>query len=426
MGAPPPIRSMMGMGSDVRLVWGAHALSQLGVAFSAGAIAVVAVRELGASTFQVAVVLGVSRLIAALLSVPVGVIVERRRKRPVLMAANVARSVATLSVPALLVTGRLTLLLLGFTIVVDVFFSIVASSASTAHLKDLVPSSEIGRVFARLASTDWVLTAIFAPLGGLTITLFGPVVTLGFDAVTYLVSGFLLLCIAKPEKKPLDLRFEGVAHFVTEALAGWRYLWARPDLRGLFNNAMLFGGSLILISPLLAVLMLRTLELEAWHYGIVLGVPAVFGAIGSVVSTRVEARLGTNKTVLYFGAARTLWTVWIALSPVGLRGFVVVVVAESLLMFFAGVFNPVFSSYRVSIVHDDVVARVSSAWGVTALTAQPAFMVFGGFLSLFLGLRGTIAFAGLLLAGSSLLLPWRTLRANRVALDHSGTTASTS
>jgi len=44
------------------------------------------------------------------------------------------------------------------------------------------------------------------------------------------------------------------------------------------------------------------------------------------------------------------------------------------------------------------------------MTIQPIFMIVGGVLAGVVGLRGTIAGAGILLMCSSLLLPWQTLQ----------------
>ncbi len=391
---------------DFRMLWSAYAFSQLGVAFSSGAVAVIAIGELDATVFQVAFTLGAARLVAALTSVPVGLVVEMRAKRPLLIWSDLLRSLATIAIPVLLLVEQLDMVLLGLTVVFDMFLSIVATSAFSAHLKDLVPSRELSRSFARLSTTNWVLVAIFTPLGGLAIALVGVTATLILDAVTYVVSAFFLLRIKKTERPPSDIRLTSMSNYVIEATAGWRFIWGKRPLRQLFQNAILFGGSLVLVSPLLAVLVLRDLGLEAWHYTTILGVPAVGGVLGSAVSLSIQLRFGQRRTLLWFGLARTLWTVWIAFSPPGVTGFVLILTAEFLLMFAAGVFNPVFSTQQVRLVDDHSLSRVSAAWGATSLTVQPTFMIVGAILSLFLGLRGTIAVAGVLLMLSAALLPW--------------------
>ncbi len=397
------------LGADVGRLWTAHLISRLGVAFSNGVMLVVAVTHLGASAAGVAGVFGAAQLAGAVAASPLGVLVERRRKRSVLIATDLGRAVASLCVPVLLWTGQLSLAALAIVLAVDAFLTLVGASAAQAHLNDLVPPADHTRVFARLDSTDWIITAIFTPLGGATLSVLGPAITLSIDAATYLVSAALLSSIRQVERAPLELRFRSMRHFGVEAVAGWRVLWFDPTLRSLFLNAMTFGAGLVLVSPLLAVLALRDLGLAPWQYAIVLGVPAVGGALGSAVSARIQRRHGSARTLLAFGSIRTLWTVWLALSPHGAAGFAFVLVAEFLLMTTAGVFNPVFSARRLAAVDDDHQARVGAAWSVTARLVQPLAMLVGGALVVPLGLRGAIAAGGCCLLASSALLPWRSV-----------------
>ena len=400
------MRNAPRLSSDFRTLWRAHTVSQFGVSFSNGATAYLAVSVLDASAFAVAILFGLARLIAAVISIPVGILVERARKRPVLVGTDVARSIATALIPIALFTDSLSLALLCGLLTVDMFLTIVRAAANAAHLRDLVEDDELTVAFSKFEATNWVLAALFTPVGGLFIVLFGPTVTLSVAALTYLVSAGLLRRIVKPESESTIVATSSIQEFAYEAMGGWRHIWRNRTLRALFLNAMLFGGSLMLISPLLAVLVLRDLDLEAWHYTFILGVPAVGGVLGTTFAKRVESKLGTNRAVLWLGSIRTFWSVWIALSPVGLAGFLFVLLLEVLLMFFAGLFNPTFSAFQVSITERHFLARTSAAWRASAMIVQPTFMVLGGALSSWWGMRPTIAFAGSLMIASSLLLPW--------------------
>ena len=60
MGWRPGLFGPDRLGDDFELLWRSYALSRFGVAFSAGAIAIIAVQNLGASALQVAVMFGAS------------------------------------------------------------------------------------------------------------------------------------------------------------------------------------------------------------------------------------------------------------------------------------------------------------------------------------------------------------------------------
>ena len=52
--------------------------------------------------------------------------------------------------------------------------------------------------------------------------------------------------------------------------AGWTYINGDQILWRLLANATTFGGAIMMVTPLLAVLMLRELGFAAWQYGLAL------------------------------------------------------------------------------------------------------------------------------------------------------------
>lgn len=111
--------------------------------------------------------------------------------------------------------------------------------------------------------------------------------------------------------------------------------------------------------------------------------------------------------LLGFGTLRTCWPGLLVLAGPGPLGLTVILVAETLLLFSAGVFNPVFAAYRMNHTADDHMARVGTAWSITAKCVQPAFVALGGVLATATGVRVAIGVAALALLASSALLPWR-------------------
>jgi len=73
----------------------------------------------------------------------------------------------------------------------------------------------------------------------------------------------------------------------------------------------------------------------------------------------------------------------------------------------AGVFNPVYATYRLDQTPADRVARTLSAWSVTSNAAIAALTALWGVLASLTSLRAAIAIAGLLLLFTPLLLPRR-------------------
>jgi hypothetical protein len=84
----------------------------------------------------------------------------------------------------------------------------------------------------------------------------------------------------------------------------------------------------------------------------------------------------------------------------------VIVCSDIGALFFAGIFNPTFTTYRMNATEDTFMARVTSSWSISSKSVQSVFIVIGGLLSLILGIRGSLAVAGALCLLSLPLLPW--------------------
>ncbi|MGW3466699.1 MFS transporter, partial [Streptomyces olivaceoviridis] len=158
------------------------------------------------------------------------------------------------------------------------------------------------------------------------------------------------------------------------------------------------------------VLMLDDLGLAPWQYGLALGLPCLGGVLGSRLTPLLTRRFGQRRVLLLSGAARTLWTILLPLTPSGALGVFVIVAADFGLLFSAGVFNPSFTTYRMAATPDTFMSRVATSWSVGSKTCQAAFMITGGLVAAAAGARGALLIAGLLCVASTLLLPWRKAR----------------
>ena len=94
---------------DFLLLWGAQSVSELGSQVTGLALPLAAIFVVHATTFEVAALNVVDLLPWALFSLPVGVWVDRLRRRPLMIAADWGRTAALGSIPVVYAFGGLTL-----------------------------------------------------------------------------------------------------------------------------------------------------------------------------------------------------------------------------------------------------------------------------------------------------------------------------
>lgn len=391
----------MSLGRDFRRLWVAFTVSALGSAVGLGALPLVAVLALDCTTFQVSLLAAVSALAGAALALPMGDFIEQRHKRPVMIASDLVRFVALLSVPVAAAFDALTYAQLCVAGVLQAAGTIAFQSASGAHLKALVPAAGRAEANSRFEQTNWVSLSVGPAIGGALVSLVGATVTLAVDAVSFLGSALGIRRIQQPEPEPV--KREGKR----DIGAGWRYILQHRGLRALFWNSQLFGGPVMMTSPLLAVFMLRDLGLAAWSYGVMLGVSCIGGVVGARLAPRLTRRYGLHWMLLVFGVLRAPWLLLFPLAPHGWGGFVLITAAETALLVGAGAFNPSFTTYRMEATEDGFMARVVGAWSISSRCVQPAFIALGGLLATVVGMRGALWVAGICCTLSAVLLPWK-------------------
>jgi MFS family permease len=415
--AGPARRSL---GRQFELLWAAYAVSTFGTYLAFDAFPLIAILVLHTGPAKVSVLAAAGLAAGAALAIPLGPWVEFRRKRPVMVAMDLARFVAVVSVPVAFALGWLTFAQLLVVSVVVAAANIAFKSASGAYLKSLVRSEDLLVANARFESTTWTATALGPPLGGLAIGLLGPVTTVVADSVSYLLSAMGIFAIRGSEsnfaiggRQPRVAHADGPPSRGGDLLEGWRYILAHPALRPLFFNTVLVNGLIMATAPLLAVLMLGRLGFAPWQYGLAFGAPCAGGLIGSRLAPRLVARYGQHKVMLIAGTLRACWSLGLAFVGPGAAGITLVIVLQLGLVTCIGVFNPVFVTYRLDQTDTHRVARTLSAWSVTSNATIAVLTALWGLLASITSLRTAIAIAGVLMLATPFLLPRRDYAAQR-------------
>lgn len=391
-----------GLGRRFGWLWAAYAVSTYGTWLGFGAFSFIAIKVLHAGAAEVAALSASGLAAGALVALPLGPWVEFRRKRPVMIAMDLIRFGAQASIPIAYALGVLSI---GQLICVSVVLSaanIAFTAASGAFLKALVEPADLLVANSRFESTTWSASVVGPTLGGAAIGLFGPVVTVAADAVSYLLSALGIAAIGgrepAPTTPPSRLTLAGLAE-------GWRYILRHRELRLLFINAMVVNGLIMAGEAPLAVLMLGRLGFQPWQYGLAFAVPCVGGLIGSRLARPVAARYGNATVLRVFGRLRACWPLGLVLVRPGLPGLLIVMATELVLIICCSIFNPVMATYRLQATDNDRVSRVLAAWSVSSTASRAALIALWGLLATATSPRWALAAAGVLLLATPLLLP---------------------
>jgi MFS family permease len=379
----------------------------------------IAVLVLHSGPAQVSALSAVGPAVGALIAVPLGPWVEFRRKRPVMIAMDLARFAAMMTIPLGYAFGWLSFVQLLVVSAAVASCKIAFNAASGALIKALVAPEDLLVANARFESTTWSATAVGPPLGGAAIGLFGPVTTVLADGLSYLLSALGITAIGGREERPR--RTDGSKVRAGDLLDGWRHILTHPGLRSLYLNNMLVGGLIMATEPLLAVLLLRQLGFPPWQYGLAFAAPCVGGFVGSRLARRVVARYGQYRVFRTFGTLRAIWLIGLAFVRPGVVGLVTVMAVEFAIIVSMSLYTPVLATYRLENTPKHRVVRTLSAWSIGQQASIAVFSALGGLLADLTSTRTALTVVGLVILASPLLLPRHQAPAPPVADLGSGT-----
>jgi MFS family permease len=388
-------------------LWLAYAISTAGTFIAFDAFPLIAILVLHASPAKVSVLVAMGLAVGAVVAVPIAPLLEKRRKRPAMIAADLIRFAAFASVPVAFGFGWLSFTQLLVVSVITGAADIVFRAASGAYLKTLLPQGELLTANARFEQTLWIATILGPPLGGAGFALFGPVITVIANAASFLLSAIAIRAIGGQElsSAPSPAQTGAPRLRAADVFEGWRYILAHPTLRPLFFNTIMVNGLIMATAPLLAVLMLGQLGFAPWQYGLAFGLPCVGGVIGARLARPLIARFGARKVMRAAGCLRACWSIGLAFIQPGIAGLALVLAIQFGLVTSIGVFNPVLATYRLQHTEADRIARVLSAWSVTSNATIAVLTALWGLLAGLTGPHTAIAIAGVLMLLSPFLLP---------------------
>jgi MFS family permease len=391
------------LGRQFGWLWAAYAVSSYGSGIGFGAFPLVAIRVLHSGPVEVSALSAAGLAVGAVVAVPLGPWVEFRRKRPVMMAMDLARFAALMTIPAAYALGWLTFAQLLIVAVVVAAAKIAFNAASGANLKALVKPEDLLVANSRFESTTWTTLVVGPPLGGAAVGLLGPVTTVIADAASYLLSACGIAAIGGHEPQPP--RSSDPGHSAGELLDGWRHILRSPALRPVFCNRLLVGGLILAAEPVLVVLMLGPLRFAPWQYTLAFGAPCIGGLLGSRLARPLVTRFGRHRVMLVSGTLGACWPIGLAFVGPAPGGLVLVISLQFGLVLCMGVYNPVAATYRLDHTEKRLVARVLAAWSVSTSLATAALTAVWGVLASLTSPRIAIAAAGVLLLATPLLLP---------------------
>ncbi|MEV6847575.1 MFS transporter [Actinoplanes sp. NPDC051411] len=368
-------------------------VSEMGSAITGLALPLLAIGTLGAGTGQVGVLQACATGAYLLASIPAGVLVDRSRKRRLMVAADVGRFLLLATVP--LASGLAQLYLVAFlTGVLGVVFGL----AYHAYYPIFVTPAALPDANAKISTTEAVARVSGPGVAALLIGVFSAATVVLFDALSFLVSAASLLLpkvpgdVARPARRRVALRHEVRDGF---RLVAADSVLARTAI-GTIGSMLCLG----MVNAVLVYFLVRDLGVSATGVGVLLGIGEAGGLAAALLARPVMRRAGS---------IRVMWLAVLA-SPAGFlaavttRGSAPVLVGLFLVLSSARfvLFDIAQYSYRQLVCPLGQLGKANATIRLGVGTASALGALAGGGLGTLIGARATLAVATTLLCLAAL------------------------
>jgi MFS family permease len=380
---------------EFRLFWGAQTISMIGTNTSRTAIPLLAATTLAATPMQMGVLQAAQTFAFLLVGLPAGVLVDRARRRPILMVCDLLRAATMIligvgffwdriSFPALLAG----MLLIGFA---TVFFEIAYQS----YIPVVVGQDRLVEGNARLESTNSVSRTVGPTLAGFLVELAGAALTLLVQSAAHLLSVLLLSRIRGAEPVPEGRPGRSMG---AEIKAGLRFVLRHPVFRAITGSAATYNFFFAMTVPLVTLLLVDEIGFSGTLVGLLMTLGGIGGVLGAVFSGRLSVKLGQVRA-MRLGYLTTVPTT--LLIPLAGNGWAALLFAGPWFATAFGitVYNVGQTSIRQALCPPDLLGRMNASvrflvWGIL-----PVGSLVGGALGEWIGIRAALFVAG---AGMSL------------------------
>jgi MFS family permease len=384
-----PFASQLWSNRSFVRVWAAATVSIFGSLITRIALPLVAILVLGSGALEVAVLRGLDLGATLVFGLVAGAWVDRLRRRPVLIWADLGRAALLGSVPIAFALGVLgfpqLLVVSGLAAILTTFFD----AADNAYLPTIVARDGLVDANSALAASGSAAEFMAFGISGFLVQLLTAPIAIAIDALTYLASALLLgtiRTVEPPPPKPEDRE-----PVLTEIRVGLGLVRHDPVLRAFVGAQMSLAGLWGIFGATWFLFVLDDLQLSPAVLGVVAGVGGASSFIGAVIATRATRRWGVGPVAIGAMLLAAVGNAFIPLAPAGLPlvavGCLVMqqLVADSAVT----VYDITEVTVRQTLVHDRALGRVASTFKVAAMLAQLVATLAAGILAEAIGLRAT-------------------------------------
>ncbi len=376
---------------DFRKVWLGETVSQFGGQITYLAIPLAAAILLGASPAEMGLLGAMGLLPYLVIGLPAGVWIDRSRRRPILVASNLAMAAGLLVVPAAYVAGLLSMPILYAVALVIGTGGLVYDVAAQAYLPTLIERSQLIEANGKLEISRAAAQVAGPGIGGALVGLLTAPIAILVDSLALFATGFMMTRIRTPEPAPhAPTRRPGMRHEIHEGL---RLVLRSPILRSIALTMGTYFFFDQMVQSVYILFVTRDLGLTPGQLGLVFAIGNLGLIFGALLASRIAARFGIGPTLMIAIFSSSCFGLLVPLASRAEYAIPLLILARLGVSFGIPVWMINQISLRQSITPDRLLGRLSATMKFVSIGVAPLGAVIGGILGSVIGVHAALVVA---------------------------------
>ncbi|GGE11970.1 hypothetical protein GCM10011571_11670 [Marinithermofilum abyssi] len=239
-------------------LWVSETVSLFGTQITFVALPLTAVVSLHATATQMGFLNASQHVPYLLVTLFAGVWIDRTRRLPIMIGANIGRAILFGLIPLSFFLGVLQMESLYVIALLAGVLTVLFDVAYQSYLSSLVKRTELVEGNSKLQTTASIAQVSGPSLGGILVSLLTAPVVIIFDSISYIISAFSLSLIRKREPKT-EYRMERGTVF-REMKGGFRLVLVNPYLRAIAGEAATYNLFYTVVWTVIFIFMTRELQ----------------------------------------------------------------------------------------------------------------------------------------------------------------------